>query len=77
MYHKHFYLQGYIYNGGLGFFDVKTFADEQKSHFGIPFHFQIQYPVSSAVKLGVNAHANIYFNDNLLVGMMVFGAYRW
>ncbi|MEL6655633.1 MAG: hypothetical protein AAFR36_04270 [Bacteroidota bacterium] len=77
MYNKHFYLQGYVYDRGLGIFDVKTFVNERKSDFGLPIHFQVQYPINPTLNIGVNTYANIYFEDDLLVGVMVFGAYRW
>ena len=76
-YLQHNYLRGYLLDMNRGIFDSITFAEERRTSWGIPFHFQVQYPITSQVKIGFNAHVIPYYNSNVTTGMMVFGAYRW
>ncbi|MEL7249819.1 MAG: hypothetical protein AAFO03_15430 [Bacteroidota bacterium] len=71
------YLLGYFLDLNRGDFDSIRFAEERKTVWGIPIHFQVQYPVSPEVKIGFNAHLNPHFDGTLGTGVMLFGAYRW
>lgn len=76
-YYKQSYLSGYVFDLDRNIFDVQSFIEERKSNWGLPFHFQMQYPLNPAFKVGFNAHVNVYFNSNVMAGVMLFGAYRW